>query len=333
MPQGLLYSAGITGTGASLPPKVMTNQELEKIVDTTDEWIRSRTGIHERRIAEKGVATSDLAAEAGKMALKNAGLDPAELDLILVCTITPDMTFPSTACFVQDKIGAYNAAAFDLAAGCSGFVYGLTVATQFIETGLYKNILVIGAEILSRFLNWEDRGTCVLFGDGAGAVVMSRVEKGYGVLAVELGADGSGADHLKLPYGGSLNPINRENCESPDRYLTMAGSEVFKFAVRIMGEAAANVIKKVGLNQEQIDWFIPHQANIRIIEAAARRLELPMDRVYVNLHKYGNTSAASIPIALHEAVTEGRIKKDDNLVLVGFGTGLTWASCVIKWIL
>lgn len=331
MQVGEFVPAGIIGTGVDLPDKVLTNFDMEQIVETSDEWIRTRTGIQERRIAPEGFATSDLAAKAGIMALKNAGVNACDLDLIIVATITPDMPFPSTACLVQEKIGAYKAAAFDLSAGCSGFVYGVGVAKQFIETGMYKNVLVIGADILSRIVNWKDRSTCVLFGDGAGAAVISRVEKGCGILEVELGADGTGCDFLRLPVGGSLKPLTVENCESVERYICMAGSEVFKFAVRIMAESAANVLNKAGLPKNSVDCLIPHQANIRIIEAAAKRLDLSMDKVFVNVHKYGNTSAASIPVALHEAFLEGRIKKGDNVVLVGFGAGLTWGACLMKW--
>jgi len=322
---------GIIGTGVYLPEKVLTNADLEKMVDTSDEWITTRTGIQERRIIGDNMATSDMACAAARMALKNAGVSPREIDLILVATVTPDMMFPATACLVQAQLKALHAAAFDISAGCSGFVYGLEIGSQFIKTGNYRTVLVIGAESLSRITNWHDRNTCVLFGDAAGAAVLKPVEEGFGILSVELGADGSGGDLLKLAVGGARTPITEENCHSPDRYLYMAGREVFKFAVKIMGECALKALEIAGLDRKDVDYLIPHQANIRIIEAAARRLELPMEKVFVNVQKYGNTSAASIPVALHEAVVEGKIKKGDKIVLVGFGAGLTWGASVIKW--
>lgn len=331
MPKGNAVSVGIVGTGVYLPEKVLTNAELETTVDTSDEWIRTRTGIKERRILSPDLATSDMAARAGMMALHNAGLTSEEIDLIIVGTVTPDMAFPSTACLVQDKIGAVNAVCFDISAGCSGFVYGLGIGSQFIKTGMYKTVLVIGAEAVSRITNWQDRNTCVLFGDAAGAAVLKEVDAGYGILSVDMGSDGSGGDLLKLAVGGSKIPITADNCRNAERYLFMAGREVFKFAVKIMGESAIKVLEMADLDKNDIDYFIPHQANIRIIEAAAKRLDLPMEKVFINVHKYGNTSAASIPVALHEALIEGRIHKGDNIVLVGFGAGLTWGASVIKW--
>lgn len=324
-------TAGIVGTGIYLPEKVLTNADMEQMVDTSDEWITSRTGIRERRIISDDMATSDMAIEASKMALRNAGVRAGDVDLVMVATVTPDMMFPATACLVQEKLGAAKAAAFDLSAGCSGFVYGLGVASQFIETGMYKTVLVIGAESLSRITNWKDRSTCVLFGDAAGAAVLQQVEEGSGILSVELGADGSGGDMLKLAIGGSRNPFTAENCNHDGRFIYMAGGSVMKFAVRTMGEAALTALGKAGLHKREINCLIPHQANIRIIDAAAKRLDLPMEKVFVNVHKYGNTSAASIPVALHEAVTEGRVQKGDNIVVVGFGAGLTWGASVIKW--
>ncbi|NLO82783.1 MAG: ketoacyl-ACP synthase III [Clostridiales bacterium] len=326
-----LYQSGIIATGSYVPDTVITNHDLEKIVDTSDEWIVSRTGIRERRIADKDMAASDLATKAAQMALQGSGLTASELDMIIVATVTPDMNFPSTACLVQRNIGAVNASAFDLEAACSGFVYGLIVAAQFIATGACRYIMVIGSECLSKFVNWEDRNTCVLFGDGAGAVILGRVEEGYGILSHILGADGNGADFLTLGAGGSRNPASFETVEKQLHCIHMDGSEVFKFAVRIMASMAEEVVKNAGLRKEEVDYLIPHQANIRIIEAARKRLELPEDRVYVNLDRYGNMSAASIPVALDEAVRQGRIKKDDNIVMVGFGAGLTWAACTIKW--
>ncbi|MHB9096046.1 MAG: beta-ketoacyl-ACP synthase III, partial [Eubacteriales bacterium] len=324
---------GIVGTGIYLPEKVLTNADIEKIVDTTDEWIRNRTGIQERRIISDDMATSDIAVRAAKMALQNAGVSAEEVDLIIVATISPDMFFPATACLVQKDIGAWNAAAFDLSAGCTGFVYGLAVGSQFIKTGMYKTVLLVGAESLSRSINWEDRNTCVLFGDAAGAVVLRQVEDGFGILSVELGADGSGHDLLKQAVQRTQAPGTEGNCRSAENYLTMAGREVFKFAVKIVGETALKAIESAGLQKNDIDCFIPHQANIRIIDAAAKRLDLPKDKVFVNVQKYGNTSAASIPVALHEAFLEGKIKKGEKVVLVGFGAGLTWGASVIKWAL
>ncbi|MCX7781123.1 MAG: ketoacyl-ACP synthase III [Negativicutes bacterium] len=322
---------GIIGLGTCVPDTVVTNKDLEKRVDTSDEWIVERTGIKERRIAEPGIATSDLATAAARKALADAGVSADEIDLIIVATATPDMFFPSVACLVQDNLKASKAAAFDLGAGCSGFVYGVVTGTQFIKSGLYKKVLVIGAETLSRILDWTDRNTCVLFGDGAGAVVLGEVADGCGVLGAHLGAEGAGGDLLKLPGGGSRNPSSPETIEGRMHYVHMNGNEVFKFATKIMGEAALEALKNANLTAADVDVLVPHQANIRIIQSAAKRLKMPMDKVIVNVDKYGNTSAASIPIALEEAVRTGRVKKDHVVVLVGFGAGLTWAACVIKW--
>lgn len=327
----VLFSSGIIGTGSYVPEKVITNQDLEKIVNTSDEWITSRTGIRERRIVNDEQATSDLSTIAAKRALEDAGLNAEEIDLIIVATITPDMSFPSTACIVQNNIGAVRGAAFDLEAACSGFLYALNVANQFVATGFYKNILVIGAECLSRITNWKDRRTCILFGDGAGAAVVSRVEEGYGFLSHYMGADGNGGDSLNLKAGGSRLPASMATIEQELHYIHMDGSEVFKFAVRIMASAAEEAIKRAGITKEQIDSLIPHQANIRIIKGAAKRLNLGMDKIFVNLDHYGNMSDASIPVALDEAVRSGKIRKGDNVCMVGFGGGLTWASNVLKW--
>lgn len=324
-------SVGIIGLGSYAPEKILTNKDLEKIVDTDDEWIVDRTGIRERRIADPGVSTSDLAAKAAEKAIADAGLTADDIELIIVATATADMAFPSTACLVQDKIKASNAAAFDLSAGCSGFVYGLVTGSQFIQAGLYKHVLVIGAETLSRILNWQDRNTCVLFGDGAGAAVLGEVESGFGLLGADLGADGSGGELLKLPAGGSRLPASLDTVSDSLHYVHMNGNEVFKFAIKVMGEAAVKALDNAGLTAHDVDCLIPHQANIRIIQSAAKRLKLPMDKVVVNVDRYGNTSAASIPIALDEAVREGKVKRGDTIVLVGFGAGLTWASAVIKW--
>jgi 3-oxoacyl-[acyl-carrier-protein] synthase III len=324
-------AVGIIGIGTYVPEKIMTNKDLESIVETSDEWIVDRTGIRERRIVAPDMATSDLASRAAQKALEDAGVTAEEIDLIIVATATPDMSFPSTACLVQANIKATNAAAFDLAAGCSGFVYAMVTGSQFIKAGLYKKILVIGAESLSTILDWTDRNTCVLFGDGAGAAVLAETTPGYGILASQLGADGIGGDLLKLPAGGSRNPATAETVAQRMHFVHMSGNEVFKFAVKIMGEAAIKALKAAGLSAADVDCLIPHQANIRIIQSAAKRLKLPMDKVMVNVNKYGNTSAASIPIALEEAVHGGKIKQGDIVVLVGFGAGLTWASAVIKW--
>ncbi len=324
-------SVGIIGLGYYVPEKVVTNKDIEKIVETTDEWIVERTGIKERRMVDPSMATSDLATFAAEKALADAGISVEEIELIIVATATPDMFFPSTACLVQANLKAANAAAFDLAAGCSGFVYSLVVAAQFIKAGLYKKILVIGAESLTRFCDWTDRNTCVLFGDGAGAAVVAETKAGYGILGINLGADGSGGDLLKLPAGGTRIPASAESVNSRLHYIHMAGNEVFKFAVRVMGESALKALEDAGLEADAVDVLIPHQANMRIIQSAAKRLKVPMEKVIVNVHKYGNTSSASIPIALKEAVDEGKVKTGDTLVLVGFGAGLTWASCVMKW--
>lgn len=323
--------AGIAGVGVGIPDTVVTNQDLEQRIDTTDEWIVTRTGIRERRIAPPEIATSDLAAQAALQALQNAGKSAEEVDLIVVATATPDMPWPSTACLVQAKIGASKAAAFDLNAVCSGFVYALWMASQAVETGAYRCVLVIGADILSRQVNWEDRATCVLFGDGAGAVVLTPVEEPYGVLSGVLGADGTGAPLLNVPAGGTREPLSPEVIDQKRHTIHMRGREVFKFAVTIMGEVSVQALEKAGIPPEQVNLFIPHQANIRIIQAAAERLNLPMERVFVNVDRYGNTSAASIPIAIYEAWEQGRLKKGDVAVVVGFGAGLTWGACVLRW--
>lgn len=324
-------SAGIIGTGYYVPEKILTNFDLEKIVDTNNEWIVDRTGIQQRRIVEDGVATSDLAIKAAEMALKDAGVSAAELDLIIVATLTTDRIIPSTACVLQDKLGAAHAAAFDLSAACSGFVYASGIATQFIESGVYKKVLVVGAETLSKYVNWEDRNTCILFGDGAGAAVFGAVEDGYGFLSLDLGADGSGGDSLCIPAGGSLHPASTQTVEDHLHYMQMDGKAVFKFAIKVMGETVIRSLERAGLKKEDIDCLVPHQANIKIIHSAAKRLDLPMEKIVVNIEKYGNTSAASIPIALAEAARAGRFKKGDVIALSGFGAGLTWASCIMKW--
>jgi len=322
----------ITGLGAYIPPKVLTNFDLEKMVDTTDEWIQTRTGIRERHIVEPGTPTSDLALEAGKQAIKNAGLKPSDIELIIVATITPDMSFPSTACVVQNKLGATNAGAFDMAAACSGFPYAVTVADGMIRGGLYKHVLVIGAEVLSPFIDWKDRGTCILFGDGAGAAVLSATtQKNHGIIATYLGSDGSAGDILKIPAGGSAIPPSTQSVNDRLHTVKMSGSEIFKIAVRTMGDAAVEVCRRAKIQFDEIDCLIPHQANFRIIQAMAERLEMPLSKIYLNLDKYGNMSAASTAVALYEAVEAGFVKPGSNVILVAFGGGLTWAACAIKW--
>lgn len=324
-------NVGILGTGSYVPEKVLTNLDLEKIVETSDEWIVSRTGIKERRIAAREQASSDLAYEAAIKALEKARISAEELDLIIVATVTPDHSFPSTASVLQDKLGARHAAAFDLSAACSGFLYGLVTGAQFINTGSYKHVLVIGVETLSKITNWKDRNTCVLFGDGAGAVVLGPVEEGYGLLSFELGSDGSGGNLLKQPAGGSRIPSTSETLNEGLNYIHMAGSEVFKFAVKIMEQASIRVVEKAGLKKEEIDFLVPHQANLRIIDYAIRRLDLSENKVMINLDRYGNMSSASIPIALDEALEDNKIKDGDNVILIGFGGGLTWGAAVLKW--
>jgi 3-oxoacyl-[acyl-carrier-protein] synthase-3 len=297
------YSAVISGTGSFVPERVLTNADLEKMVDTSDEWITTRSGIKERRIADADIAASDLALKASIQAMEEAKVKPEEIDLILIGTVTPDFPFPSTACILQDRLKAKNAAVLDIAAACSGFIYGLSVAQAFISSGKYKTILVVGVEVLSRITDWTDRSTCVLFGDGAGAAIVQRSNDGNkGILATYLCGDGSLGNLLHIPIGGTRTPLTKENIDRRDHYLKMEGNEVFKSAVRSMGDAALRVLKEAKISPEEVDLLIPHQANIRIIEATARRLKLPMEKVYVNIDKYGNTSSASIPIALEEAI-------------------------------
>ncbi|HWR28830.1 MAG TPA: beta-ketoacyl-ACP synthase III [Negativicutes bacterium] len=325
-------NVGILGVGVFAPEDVLTNKDLEKIVDTNDQWITERTGIRERRISKPDVPTSDLAVLAAEKALINAGLTIDDIDLIVVGTSSPDMFYPSVGCLVQTKLKANRKiAAFDLQAGCSGFSYSVIVATQFIRSGMYKTILVIGADEISKMLNWQDRNTCVLFGDGAGALILGEVAAPYGILGSFMGADGAGAELLKFPAGGTRMPATEETVKQNLHSVHMEGNEVFKFAVRVMGEAAGRALEDAGLHEGEIDWLIPHQANMRIIQSAAKRLKMPMEKVIVNLDKYGNTSSASIPLALEEGVRDGRIKPGDIVMMVGFGAGLTWASIVFRW--
>ncbi len=322
--------AGIIGLGMYVPENILTNKELEKMVDTTDEWIVTRTGIKERHIARSDEATSDMAVNAAREALKDARLDPEDIDLIIVATITPDMFFPATACVVQAKLGARQVPAFDISVACSGFIYGLAIASQFISSGTYKHALIIAAEKLSAITDWNDRSTCVLFGDGAGAAVLSSVEEG-GILSISLGANGHQGDLIKLPAGGSRIPATKESIEGGLHFIKMNGSELFKHAVKIMADAALSATAPLGLKAEDIKLVIPHQANERILNAAAKRMGLKKDQIYLNLDKYGNMSAASSAVALAEAVKKGLIKKGDKIVLDAFGGGLTWGAMVIEW--
>ena len=324
-------AVGILGIGASLPEKVLTNYDLEKMVDTSDEWITKRTGISERRILPEDVPAYMLGIDAAKKALVNAGMDAEDIDLIIVTTSTPDYLTPSTSCIIQDGINAKKAAAFDLNAACSGFIYGMSVVRQFIINGTYKHILLVACEALSKVTDWKDRNTCVLFGDGVGAAVFGPVEKDYGILATHLGADGSLGRCLTIPCC-SINDEDLEKRPNGNKMtLWMDGSEVFKFAVRVVSQAVTRVLDEKNLNLDDISMIIPHQANIRIIDGASKRLGIPQEKMYKNLHKYGNISSASIPVALCEAVSEDMVKKGDNIVLVGFGGGLTWASALLRW--
>ncbi|MCM3711183.1 beta-ketoacyl-ACP synthase III [Sporosarcina luteola] len=307
-------NAGLIGIGKFVPSQVVTNHDLEQRIDTTDEWIRTRTGIEERRIADDNTNTSDMAYEAAVSAIENSGLHPEDIGMIIVATVTPDRPFPSVATMIQERLGAKNAAAMDVSAACAGFMYGVVTAKHFVEAGTYEHVLVVGVEKLSKITDWEDRNTAVLFGDGAGAAVVGKVSEGRGILSFELGADGTGGKHLYQ-----------------DKYLHMNGREVFKFAVRQMGESAVSVTEKAGLTTNDVDYLIPHQANIRIMEASRERLGLPIEKMSKSVHKYGNTSAASIPISLYDDLQEGRVKDDDIIVLVGFGGGLTWGALCIKW--
>ncbi|MFA5524769.1 MAG: beta-ketoacyl-ACP synthase III [Tissierellales bacterium] len=326
-----INGVGIISTGSYLPEKILTNFDLEKIVDTTDKWITTRTGIRERRILDTGKGTSFMAIEAAKKALNSAAMSPEDIDLIIVSTVTPDMMFPSTACLVQEGLNCKNAAAFDLEAACSGFLYGLSVAYSFVSSGIYRNVLLIGTEALSRITDWTDRNTCVLFGDGAGAAIISEVPEGKGVLGLELGADGEGKNLLKQTAGGSLVPATVESVRNKQHYIYMEGNEVFKFAVRKMEEISLKIIEKSKLKLEDIDYLVPHQANMRIIESARKKLKLDQDKVYVNLENYGNMSSASIPVALDEAVRMNKIIDDDVVLLIGFGGGLTWGAILLRW--
>ncbi|NQT80231.1 MAG: ketoacyl-ACP synthase III [Candidatus Aminicenantes bacterium] len=321
----------ITGTGIYVPDKILTNADLEKMVDTSDEWIISRTGIRERRVASEDQATSDLAIEAGREALNSAGLKAKDIDLIIVGTSTPDTIFPSTGCWVQKGLGAGNVPAFDISAGCTGFLYGMILAEGLILSGAHKRILLIGSELLTKITNWEDRNTCVLFGDGAGAVVLEESDDESGILSSYWKADGNLGELLYQPAGGSRIPATDQSVAQHLHYLHMKGNEVFKHAVKKMGEAAVEALKSAGLKKKDVDYLIPHQANMRIIEATGRRLKLPREKVFSNIHKYGNVSVASIPISIHELSEGGKLNKGNIVLMVAFGAGFTWAAVAYRW--
>ncbi|RPJ25026.1 MAG: ketoacyl-ACP synthase III [Chloroflexi bacterium] len=323
--------AHITGWGMSVPEQVLTNDDISKMVETNDAWIRERTGIQERHIARDDQFPSTLGVEASIKALKVANLHPRDLDLIICSSSSPEYIFPATACLIQDRLGASKAGAFDLLAACTGFIYALNMGAQAIRSGSVKNVLVIGAETLSRFLNWKDRNTCILFGDGAGAFVLQASEQPGGVLSAVMHSDGSGADLLTIAGGGSHYPSTEATILEGKHYVQMEGKEVFRFATRVMASATHEVLACAGLTLDQVQWIVPHQANIRIIEAAARGLKLPMDRFIVNLQRYGNTSTASVPIAMVEALEKGQIKPGDKIVMIGFGGGLTWGAVAAEW--
>lgn len=327
-----MVNVRIAGTGSALPGKILTNAELATLVDTSDEWITTRTGIKERRIATEGEFTSTFATEAARRAMEMAGVQPEEIDLIVLGTVTPDFPFPSTACIVQDQLGATNATAFDLSAACSGFIFGLSIAEKYIRSGAARKILVIGAEVLSRIVDWQDRNTCVLFGDGAGAVVLEASDGDHSLLSTHTFSNGAYWNLLYQPGSGSRNPAtNNRTIDERLIYLTMAGNDVFKHAVRAMEEAAVKALEANGLSPSDISLLIPHQANRRIIDATAKRLGIGSERLFINLHRYGNTSSASIPIALDEANRQGVLKPGNNLLLAAFGGGFTYGSALLKW--
>lgn len=323
----------VSGTGAYVPERRLTNHDLERMVDTSDAWITQRTGIRERRIAGEDEATSDLATEAGARALKEAGIGPTDVGALILCTFTPDTLLPASACYVQERLGLRNACAFDLLAACTGFVYGLVVGRNFIATGMYDHVLVIGAETLSRFVDFTDRNTCILFGDGAGAMVLSANGSGSGsdLIDCQLRSDGAGWDLILLPGGGSRTPPSARSLADGQHYLRMRGQDVYKFAVSRMTEMVEDAVKRNGIRYEDISLVVPHQVNYRIIDASLRKLGIPADRVYLNLERYGNTSAASVPIALDEAVREGRVHRGDIVLFVAFGGGLTWGYALLRW--
>jgi len=326
-----MRKVGIASIGAYVPPKILTNNDLEKMVDTTDEWITTRTGIKERRIAEDWQASSDLAIQAAQLALANANLEAKELDLIIVCGVTFDYPFPATACILQDRLGAVKAGAMDIEAGCTGFIYSLSVAYSYIATGTYDNVLVVGSDVLSKVTDWQDRSSCILFGDAAGAAVVTPFQGQGELLNFYLRSDGSRTNDLFIPAGGSRNPPSHKTVEERLHYMKLNGPEVFRLAVRVIEDAVLSVLEKANLSKEDIALLIPHQANIRIINTAARNLGIPQEKFFVNVDRYGNTSAASVPLAFYEALSEGRIRKGDYIILVGFGDGLTWGASLVRW--
>jgi 3-oxoacyl-[acyl-carrier-protein] synthase III len=327
---GLVHRVRISGVGTHVPPRVLTNAEIAEFVDTSDEWIRSRTGIGERRIAADAEAPSDLGAHAANRALDMAGLSPHQIDLVVASSLIPDMIFPATAAVIADRIGAGQAGAFDVQAGCTGFVYALAAAASFVGSGMCRRVLVVGAETLSRGLDWDDRSTCVLFGDGAGAVVVERAAPER-VMTFDLGNDGSGAGMLLMPAGGARMPASAETVRDRQHFLKMNGPEVFRFATRTVAQSCLRVLERAGLRVDDIDLFVPHQANMRIIQSAARRLGMPVEKVFTNLERYGNTSCASIPLCLAEAMETGRLTGGQQVLLAGFGAGLSWGSVVVQW--
>ncbi len=327
-PNGTAIS--ITGLGCHVPERVVTNDDLAQLVDTSDEWIRTRTGIRERRFAAQEEALSDLALPAARAALRQAGVEGSSLDLVIVATVTPDMVFPSTAALLADQLGAGDAAAYDLSAGCTGFMYALAQAFGMIAGGLAEKALVVGGDVLSKVIDLTDRSTCVLFGDGAGAAVIERVEDG-GFLGFELGADGAGGVDLSLPAGGSRRPATADTVARGEHYVHMNGRQVFKFATRVLVSSAQSILDRCGLSVDDVDVYVPHQANVRIIDHAVAKLGIPEDRVVVNVDRYGNTSSASIPLALADAVAEGRVHRGDTVLMTGMGAGLTWGSTILRW--
>ena len=325
-----MYSR-IAGTGSYLPKKILHNRDLEKLVDTSDEWIRTRTGIRERHVVDKGTASSHLATEAAKLVLAKTNTNPADIDMIIVASVTPDMLFPATACLVQDRIGAKKAWGFDLSAACSGFAYALTVGAQFVGSGAHKKVIAIGSDTMTSILNYEDRATCVLFGDGAGAVLLEPAADGEGILDFEHDIDGSGGQYLYMPAGGSLNPPTHETVDKKMHYVHQEGSQVFKYAVRRMAEQAAHMVERNGFKSEDISLVVPHQANLRIIRAMQERLGLPDNKVMVNIDRYGNTTGGTIPLGLRDAVDEGKLKKGDLVLLMAVGAGYTTGSILLRW--
>jgi 3-oxoacyl-[acyl-carrier-protein] synthase-3 len=326
-----IMSAQIKGTGFSLPKQILSNHDLESMVDTKSEWIIDRTGIAERRIGDNNTATSDLCYEASCMALERSGVDPLDIDLIIVATVTPDMPFPATACILQQRLQAFNASAFDLEAGCSGFIYALNVAEKFLLADGINNVLVIGAEMLSKITDYQDRGTCILFGDGAGAAVVGKGRSDLGILTSMIGADGSGANLLYMPGGGSLHPSSAETVANREHYIKMNGNEVFRFATKKMIEINNQLLASSGLSYSDIDLFVPHQANLRIIKTAMKQMNIPSEKVLININKFGNMSSASIPVALAMAEQEGRLKTGDIVLTAAFGAGLTYGGAIIRW--